>query len=148
MSRSIPAPTSAIAELKQAIRAVGLRSTSPRISVLKALRVAQAPISHAELYEKLQGEGMDRTTVYRNLLDLTDAGLVERTDLGDHVWRFELKRDKGVHRQSHAHFTCTDCGTVECLDAVDFKVKAPNAPRAVAKRQVDVQLRGLCDDCA
>jgi hypothetical protein len=27
-------------------------------------------------------------------------------------------------------------------------VKAPNAPRAVAKKQVDVQLRGLCDDCA
>jgi recombinational DNA repair protein (RecF pathway) len=43
--------------------------------------------------------------------------------------------------------TCTDCGTVACLDDVEVKVRVGRAPRAVARRKVEVQLRGLCDDC-
>ena len=91
---------------------------------------------------------MDRTTVYRNLLDLTDAGLVRRSDLGDHVWRFELKRD-GAEQKAHPHFTCTDCGTVECLPEVAVRLlPGRHAPRSIVKRKVEVQLRGLCDDCS
>ncbi|MBX7097547.1 MAG: transcriptional repressor [Myxococcaceae bacterium] len=142
------APVATVDVLRSTIRGAGLRSTAPRLAVLKRLMGAGTPVSHSELYDELAREGMDRTTVYRNLVDLTDAGLVERTDLGDHVWRFELKRlGEGPKVDSHAHFTCTDCGTVACLDDVEVKVRAGRAPRAVARRKVEVQLRGLCDDC-
>lgn len=143
-----PAPVATVEVLRSTIRGAGLRSTAPRLAVLKRLMGAGTPVSHSELYDELAREGMDRTTVYRNLVDLTDAGLVERTDLGDHVWRFELKRlGEGPKVDSHAHFTCTDCGTVACLDDVEVKVRVGRAPRAVARRKVEVQLRGLCDDC-
>ena len=71
-------------QLKSTIRRAGLRSTAPRIAVFRRLYAAATPISHGELVEVLNEEGMDRTTVYRNLVDLTDAGLVRRT--ADPAW--------------------------------------------------------------
>lgn len=135
--------------LKSTIRGAGLRSTSPRLVVLRRLFEATTPISHSELFEGLAAEGLDRTTVYRNLVDLTQVGLVERTDLGDHVWRFELKRIRpGTGLPGHVHFFCTGCGIVSCLDEVEVTVKpGKGAPRAVARQKVEVQLRGLCDAC-
>ena len=135
--------------LKSTIRGAGLRSTAPRLVVLRRLFEATTPISHSELFEGLCAEGLDRTTVYRNLLDLTEVGLLERTDLGDHVWRFELKRIRpGTGEPGHVHFFCTGCGIVSCLDEVEVKVKpGKGAPRAVTQQKVEVQLRGLCDQC-
>ncbi|WP_225411522.1 Fur family transcriptional regulator [Stigmatella hybrida] len=144
--KSSPQPT--LAELQQKIRAVGLRSTSPRVAVLRELETASAPLSHADLVDALCDEGFDRVTLYRNLTDLTEAGLVLRSDLGDHVWRFELRRAGKEHQGFHAHFTCSDCGTVACLpEGAIALTPVKGAPRAVANRAVEVQLRGLCDRC-
>jgi Fur family transcriptional regulator, ferric uptake regulator len=135
-------------QLKKMIRDTGLRSTAPRLAVLKHLLAHSSPISHGELVDVLAHDGMDRTTVYRNLVDLTEAGLVQRTDVGDHVWRFELKRSDD-HTFGHPHFRCTDCGIVACLPDVSVKVKNSKAvPKALAAQKVEVQLRGLCDKCA
>jgi Fur family ferric uptake transcriptional regulator len=134
-------------DLKATIRRAGLRSTSPRVAVLRRLVAATTPASHGELAELLAAEGMDRTTVYRNLVDLTEAGLVQRTDLGDHVWRFELKRTTDEPR--HPHFTCTDCGTVACLPEVTLSVKpGRGVPKSLSRQKVEIQLRGKCDDCS
>jgi len=137
-----------LAEFQARIRASGLRSTAPRVAVLRELEAARSPLSHAELVGSLGDEGYDRVTIYRNLTDLTEAGLVVRADLGDHVWRFELRRAGEAHQGIHPHFTCTDCGTVSCLPAESVRVTpAKGAPRAVAARSVEVHLRGLCDSC-
>jgi len=137
-----------LAAYQERLRAAGLRSTFPRVAVLRELESATAPLSHAELVEALGDEGYDRVTIYRNLTDLTEAGLVVRADLGDHVWRFELKREHTSHPGTHPHFTCTDCGTVACLPSESVRLtSAKGAPKAVAARSVDIQLRGLCDRC-
>jgi Fur family transcriptional regulator, ferric uptake regulator len=132
----------------KALREAGLRKTAPRLAVLDALEHAEAPLSHAEVAERLVGDGLDRVTVYRNLLALTDAGLVRRTDLGDHVWRFELVRpgDSGAHEAAHPHFVCSDCGAVSCLP--DLRVRFAGAGAdAVARKRLEVQLRGVCGEC-
>ena len=134
-------------ELKNTIRQAGLRSTAPRVAVLRRLLRAASPISHGELVEVLSEEGLDRTTIYRNLQDLTDAGLAQRIDLGDHVWRFELKRAEQPVR--HPHFTCVACGAVSCLSDVKVSVKpGRGVPRALQRQDVEVQLRGRCDACS
>ncbi len=132
---------------RAALRDAGLRATSARIAVLVALRQAERPMSHAELTELLGESRWDRTTVYRNLSDLADAGLARRTELGDRIWRFE---HVGVHEHSHhhAHFVCTGCGTVACMPEVEITVPTvPNLPHAVRDHRIEVQVRGLCDDC-
>ena len=142
-------PQPKLAEYQQRLRAVGLRSTAPRVAVLRELEAATSPMSHAYLVELLGDEGYDRVTIYRNLTDLTEVGLVRRADLGDHVWRFELKRETKAHQGTHPHFTCTDCGSVTCLPSEAVRVTpARGAPKAVSARTVDIQLRGQCDDCA
>lgn len=137
-------------EIRSLLREADLRVTAPRIAVLRALHAASAPLSHPELVELLSGESFDRATLYRNLIDLADAGLVSRNDHGDHVWRFELRSGKSAthDRTAHAHFVCDSCGDVQCLpaDAVELH-GARSAPRALRKKRVEVQLRGRCDDC-
>lgn len=151
---TVPKRTPSIALLEQLrarIRGAGLRSTGARMSVLRALDEARTPVTHAQLVNDLGPEGFDRATIYRNLIDLTDAGLVTRTDLGDHVWRFELRSPEGRSSKDgeHPHFMCTDCGTVACLPGVSVRIKSgPGSPRSLRRRAVDIQLKGQCDRCA
>jgi len=143
-------PSSSPAEIRAKIRASGLRSTAPRVAVLQYLQTATTPVSHAELFEVLADQGFDRATIYRNLVDLTEIGLLSRTDVGDHVWRFELKREnQRGHQTEHPHFMCTDCGEVECLPGVNIRISpTPGTPKSLTTKQVGVQLQGLCDRCA
>ncbi len=146
MSKARPKAVPEKDGLKTLLRDAGLRATGARVAVFEHLRKAKRPESHGEVADAVTACGFDRATVYRNLTDLVEAGFVERTDMGDHVWRFALKTGDGSHGV-HPHFTCTDCGTVECLPEVDVKVtQRGRAPRSVAKA-VEVQLKGRCDDC-
>jgi Fur family transcriptional regulator, ferric uptake regulator len=100
-----------LAELKDRIRAAGLRGTSSRAAVLACLVEAGGPVTHAEVCERISDAGLDRATVWRNLSDLTEAGLLRRTDLGDHLWRFELAQAAEHPVDTvHPHFVCTACG--------------------------------------
>ncbi len=132
-----------LAELKARIRAVGLKWTSARGAVLTALTHADRPLSHAELVDLVEDQGFDRATVYRNLMDLTGSGLVSRADLGDHIWRFELKEaDDSVH----PHFMCTSCGAVSCLPETVVPTRTM-ALRASVHRIDEVLLKGACASC-
>lgn len=139
------------ARLRDILRGAGLRSTQPRIAVYKQLLGAAAPVTHGDVAEVLGGQGFDRATVYRNLIDLCDAGLAQRTDHGDHLWRFELlsKQARDHDATAHAHFVCTDCGTIECLPATAVRfTRSPHVPRSVEDKRVEIQLKGVCDTCA
>ncbi len=88
------------------MRAQGLRITPGRVAVLEQLARAPKPVSHADLAKALVAEGFEQSTVYRNLMDLSKAGLVKRIDLGDHVWRFELRGEESAEEKRQAHFVC------------------------------------------
>src|SRR6185437_15866418 len=127
-------------ELRALVRTKGLRATPSRLAVLELLRSTDAPMSHGDVADRLASQAWDRATIYRNLTDLAEAGLVRRTDVGDHVWRFEALSDEH-ERESHPHFVCTECGTVECLPGIELAVRAMRhkPPRAVKQRRVEVQ---------
>src|SRR6476620_851300 len=94
--------------LRTQVRAKGLRETPSRLAVLELLRVSDAPMSHGDVADRLASQAWDRATIYRNLTDLAEAGLVRRSDVGDHVWRFEAVTEG--HETAHPHFVCTACG--------------------------------------
>lgn len=122
----------------------GLRVTSQRLALLRELSRTRHPISHPELSELLAPEGLDRATVYRNLLSLTKAGLLVQTRLGDAVARFELPRSASLHHDEHPHFVCTSCGDIACLPARAVSLHGAATRITVA----EVQLRGLCTSCS
>jgi Fur family ferric uptake transcriptional regulator len=136
-------------ELGALLRSVGLRKTAARVSVLQFLERASTPLSHGEVAEEMAVLGLDRATVFRNLLDLVEAKLATRTDLGDHVWRFELRRGGEAHAVEHPHFLCVSCGVVTCLPADVVRVTSRRGvPRSIAAHHVEVQVKGECDTCA
>lgn len=134
-------------EVKQAIRNAGLRATPARVATLVLLREASSPLTHAEVAVQLIEQGIDKATVFRNLNDMTAAGLLRRSELGDHVWRFEPIR-KGEHDQAaHPHFVCVDCGSVSCLNEIELTAKSLRVSRKIGE-VTEILLRGHCNNCS
>ena len=145
---------------KARIREAGLRCTAARLAVMDHLGSAAGPRTHAEVSEALADLGFDRATIYRNLTELTDKKLLSRVELGDHVWRFEIKRSgsHGVAGEEHPHFLCTTCGEISCLDDVRVAITpkprrratppAARGPRPSRIHSVtEVLLKGRCEGC-
>lgn len=134
-------------DLRSLLRARGLRATPARLAVLALLRASDQPLSHAEVGDYLAAHDWDQATLYRNLIELSDAGLARRTEVGDRVWRFEAIMS-GHDAAAHPHFTCTSCGSIECLPALEITAPRGKLPRALRQRQVEIHLRGICDACS
>lgn len=130
-------------DLRQLLVGKGIRVTEQRMVILRELAKLRIPTSHPELTERLAGVGLDRATIYRNLLSLTEAGLLVKTQLGDNVWRFELPNMKSTEHGTHPHFVCNDCGDVVCLPESAVALRG----EAIRNQVAEVQLRGRCVAC-
>jgi Fur family transcriptional regulator, ferric uptake regulator len=129
-------------DLRGLLVARAIRVTDQRMTILRELSTLRLPTSHPELAERLVG-ALDRATVYRNLVSLTEAGILVRTQLGDHVWRFELPRMSSAGHRLHPHFVCNACGDVACLPQSAVTLRG----EAVQIEVAEVQLRGRCAAC-
>lgn len=130
-------------EFRDLLISKGLRVTEQRLALLGEMARVKAPISHAELTERMEGAGLDRATVYRNLLALAESGVLVRAQLGDQVWRYELPRVTSSDHADHPHLVCEDCGNVRCLPAGTVKLSGEAAKNEIS----EVQLRGRCASC-
>jgi Fur family transcriptional regulator, ferric uptake regulator len=136
-------------KLRTQIREAGLRCTAARLAVFGQLSQSSAPLSHAEIAAALAPMGFDRATVYRNLIELSEAGLISRVELGDHVWRFESRSNGHEDVDEHAHFVCTKCGEVACLVGVEVNISpAPGTKRSSVGEVTEVLLKGRCNRCS
>ncbi len=152
--------------IKSSIREAGLRCTAARVAVLEHLLTLPGPVTHADVAQALAHRSFDRATIYRNLIELTEAKLATRVDLGDHVWRFEVRRHaEAGHRDDHPHFICIECGEISCLDDVKVAIthkagssvdsdKETDRNRRRAKKSAriravtEVLLKGQCENCS
>ena len=151
-------------DLRASVRGAGLKCTPARLAVLARLAEARGPSTHAEIHAALAGRGFDRATIYRNLSDLQEHGLVSRVDVGDQAARYELSGAHG-HDAAHPHFRCDACGDVLCVDGIRVVLPKPRRPtgRAPAVKSAgrragpsappgigsvtEIILRGLCTRC-
>lgn len=109
-----PADDGSVETARQRIRAAGLRVTPQRLAVLSILQSAgHDHLSADDVWRRLRSSSaeMDRSTAYRVLADLTEAGLLQQAHLGDGVARFEIQA------VAHHHAVCTVCGATEDVDA-------------------------------
>jgi len=136
----------AVAELRDLLSRHGLRTTAARLAVMQWLQKAHSPATHATIAASLVPLGFDKATVLRNLTDLVEAGLVTRKELGDHVWRFELRDESHPEGCAHPHFICVDCGSVTCLHKFDIP-KAATKSVAEIGQMTEILIRGHCLLC-
>ena len=134
---------SVIPSLAEQIRRCGARATPARVRVLRLLREAPTPLSHAEIEARLGELAIDRVTLYRVLDWLVASGLAHKNADAQRVFRFS-SASLGEHT-THVHFRCEQCGGVYCLDA-SLPV-APALPPGFSLTRLDFDLRGICANC-
>ncbi|MDN5880924.1 MAG: transcriptional repressor [Nitrosospira sp.] len=131
---------------EEMVRRTGDRATSGRVRVLALLLAEQRAITHHEIEERLSGgRRLDRVTLYRVLEWLSEKCLVHRVVNDDRVWRFRANAHSDTHQ--HAHFKCTRCTTVICLDDPQAAYDGP-LPAGYRLQEIELTVKGLCAACA
>ncbi|MBV9745570.1 MAG: transcriptional repressor [Acidobacteriia bacterium] len=130
--------------IKRSLAASGLRSTPQRFAVMAFLMEQAGHPTAAEIFEAVNrvDPRSSRATIYNNLRDLVQAGLVREVAVEGRSARFDAK---GMR---HHHFICDRCGNVE--DIGWYNVPRPSAASLGKRvlRECELIFRGLCDKCA
>ena len=94
--------------IAQILHTRGLRYTVSRRAVVDSMRKAGRPLTLPEILAS--GGDLAQSSAYRNLAELTEAGVVRRIIASDEYSHFELAEHlTGEH---HHHLICTSCGAV------------------------------------
>ncbi len=127
------------------IRHSGDRTTVGRVGILAILLGEKQAITHREIEVRLIGKRrLNRVTLYRVLEWLTERGLVHKIISADRVWRFRANED--IHLHQHAHFECTRCTKVICLDDSPAR-QGWSLPTGYRLQEVELTVKGLCSQC-
>lgn len=132
---------------RECLRAHGLRVTTPRLEVLLCLTSHERAMTHSEVAEALASADFDSATVYRNLVRLSESGVLDVVSRAGGMARYAIAESEHGNHDSHLHFLCVNCGTVSCLpEEVVSEVRARGRWRA-AVQAAQIQLEGTCPDC-
>lgn len=134
-------------ELLAALRSNNLRITQARRIVCRILAESQVDhMSASEIYQLALADsgGIDRSTVYRILDELTRIGSLHHVHTGHHAGVYHLS-DKAAHH----HLVCEDCGETIPVPIEDLG----EVFRAVEERfgffpnGLHFAILGQCQDC-
>ncbi len=128
------------------LRSRGSRVTSPRRILLEVLFAADGHMSAEELAEAVQSRAPDvhLTTIYRNLEELEQLGVISHSHLGHGPSSYLLAS------HAHAHFICADCGAMIEAPETMFRGLARTAKSQLGFT-IDPKhfaILGQCADCA
>ncbi len=126
----------------------GLGATSHRLKVLEIIGNNNSPLSAREIYNTLnRTDEINRVTVYRILELLVGNGLIDRISSGERSFRYGLAPNE--NHEPHAHFYCTECGNLECLNPESLRLDMDPIQRTFPGkvRNVHIRLDGLCETC-
>jgi len=129
--------------IKRALADSGLRSTPQRYAVMAFLLEQAGHPTAAEIFEAVNrvDPRSSRATIYNNLRDLVQAGLLRPVAMEGRAARFDAKDIR------HYHFICDRCGNVEDMDW--YHVSPPPAAWFGKRvlRECELIFRGLCARC-
>src|SRR5215475_5880128 len=130
--------------IKRSLAGSGLRSTPQRYAVMAFLMEQPGHPTAAEIFEAVNrlDPRSSRATIYNNLRDLVQAGLVREVAVEGRAARFDAKDRR------HHHFVCDRCGNVEDIDWYDVPRPAPGLLGKRILRECELIFRGLCKKCA
>ena len=139
-------PAAAWADVKDQLRARGLRWTPQRRTLIEVLSLTDGHVTGAELVERCRelDPGTIPSTVYRTLDVLEDLGLLSHSHGADGREEFHV-----LPAALHGHLHCIACGTTWEIEAEE----ASALVSSIARRRdfaVDVthlSIAGRCADC-
>jgi len=123
-----------------------IRSSKKRDAMLELMRTTSCHPSADWIYRHLRQRFPDLSlgTVYRNLSQLTEEGLIKSVGVVDGQERFDARMEP------HAHFVCRQCGAVldlpNCVHEEDL---TPLGKRyGFTPSSYELHIYGVCQNCA
>jgi len=142
----VPDPAASVEEVLDLVRSAGGRVTAPRRALVEALFASDGHATAEALVERVRMAEPDAhlSTIYRNLEELEDLGVISHSHLGHGAATYQLAS------RSHAHFLCSVCSRTTDAPAGLFAEIAAMVNKATGFR-VDpshFSVEGVCRDCA
>jgi len=126
------------------MREKALRITSPRLTMLRILAAAKQPLSAEQIHEAAGDDKLDLVTVYRSLVAMDGAGVVQRHPLerGRNLYALVTP---GHH---HHHVMCRRCGRIERLPGCDStRLEATAKAKGFVELTHVMEFYGICPGC-
>ena len=133
-------------KLKALSQEKGLKLTPQRMVIFRILSEAKQHITVDEVYKKAIEvyPMLSLATVYRNMEQMAEAGLLKHLDMGGPSIRYD------TNLEEHHHFICTKCGKVSDVYLKDIEYKVDNRRSGLGKAKIsaqDLHLQGICGEC-
>lgn len=126
----------------------GIKPTSNRILVVKALAAEDNPSSLTELEKRLVS--VDKSGIFRALTLFRDHHLVHSIEDGEGSIKYELCMKHGDEEDDdddmHVHFYCEKCHKMYCL--YDIPIPSVSLPRGFVRTSENYLIKGICPNCA
>ena len=119
------------------------RHTIQNNLVLEAVRAMDFHPTAQQVYDSIAAgyPGISRGTVYRNLNQLADEGIIRRVQVANAPDRFDHTA------YNHAHFKCSNCGAV-CDYALSRGVEPEDSLNpGLTVSDYDLVFSGVCSLC-
>lgn len=124
----------------------GIKPTSNRIVVLKALAAECHPTSTTDLEHSILT--IDKSGIFRCLVLFREHHLVHSIEDGEGGLKYELCHSHGTNDDDdlHVHFFCERCHRIFCLH--DTPMPQLAVPEGYIIHSSNYLLKGICADCA
>lgn len=123
-----------------------VRRSKKRDAILELMRSTKCHPSADWVYHKIREQYPDVSlgTVYRNLNQMTEEGLVKSVGVVNGQERFD------ACMEPHAHFVCNHCGAmIDLPNCVSEESIAPLGEKyGFVEQSYEFHIYGLCHDCA
>ncbi|MFC6260849.1 Fur family transcriptional regulator [Levilactobacillus fujinensis] len=123
-----------------------LKLTKQRHALLEFLLTNQGhytDVVTVDAYMRTEFPGMSHNTVYRNLKEFEEVGIVEQNTEQE---RTRVKYQCDFHHQHHHHFICQNCGKVIELQMCPMDFFTAQLPGCEIAGH-SFELYGLCAEC-
>lgn len=131
--------------LDNLLKSKNLRLTKQRSTILNLFLKSKKPINAQFIIDKLRKQ-MDPVTVYRNLDNLTDVGILKYVELGERAKFYEIN-----HGDDHHHIMCIKCKYIEPIDICNNHDLDKTAKKFSKKfSQISghvLEFKGVCKSC-
>ena len=126
----------------------GIKPTSNRIVVVKALAAEEHPSSMTELEEAILT--IDKSGISRSLALFREHHLVHAIEDGNGNVKYELCMSHGSDDDDdddmHVHFYCEHCHQTFCL--YDTAIPHVQLPHGFVMNSINYMVKGICPSCA
>lgn len=94
-------------------------------------------------YIRQKDANISLATVYRNLNQLAENGIIQKLDHVDSVARFDHTLEK------HYHFICSQCSAIIDIDSdvIPDLQQRISEQTGLAVESADISFRGICPNC-